>query len=330
MSDLTFGEWAAKRRPAETWKEPKSSFAAWHEKEYGGGSSSAPAAPAVRTDPTVTRPTADAPAADYAYKRDSFSGTSGKLPVPEVDIPEAELPGEDIVEEPKYSVLKGIAGGVQKGLTDLAQTGGNAVAMYEDIQYAPLEVVTGRKIGEFSDNGPLNQWNDSIDRAAERVEDYYADNIAAGGAGAEFLDKAVRKTISFVPQMLYGALTGGTAAVPELTKAASREIPGTAASIRTMVEKLVGDPQYWLSVAETTGERYQDAQEKTPTDDAGGWLKDIAGSAGESLYKEAVGTSDVVPDWFSTLLEIAYEMYDERREKQEKDSWLETLIGLFL
>ena len=71
MGGLTFSEWHEKNRPAETWKEPKSSFAAWHEKEYGGGSRSVPAAPVVRTDPTVSRPTASAPAADYSYDYDS-------------------------------------------------------------------------------------------------------------------------------------------------------------------------------------------------------------------------------------------------------------------
>ena len=52
---MTFGEWHEKNRPGERFREPKSSFAAWHEKEYGGGSSSAPAAPA----------------ADYSYDYDS-------------------------------------------------------------------------------------------------------------------------------------------------------------------------------------------------------------------------------------------------------------------
>ena len=91
-------------------------------------------------------------------------------------------------------------------------------------------------------------------------------------------------------------------------------------------------------------ERYADSNGKMPDagnalrtdairpDDAGGWLKDIAGSAGESLYKEAVGTSEEVSDWFSTLLEIAYEMYDERRleENANEDSWVIELLRYLL
>jgi len=41
---MTFGEWKEKDRSTELFREPKISFAAWREKEYGGGSDPAPAA----------------------------------------------------------------------------------------------------------------------------------------------------------------------------------------------------------------------------------------------------------------------------------------------
>ena len=41
---MTFGEWREKDRSTELTGEPKISFAAWREKEYGGGSDPAPAA----------------------------------------------------------------------------------------------------------------------------------------------------------------------------------------------------------------------------------------------------------------------------------------------
>ena len=42
------------------------------------------------------------------------------------------------------------------------------------------------------------------------------------------------------------------------------------------------------------------------------------------------GGGNVVSDILSTLAEIAYEMYDDRRGKKEEDSWLETLMRLFM
>ena len=41
---MTFGEWREKDRSTELLKEPKLSFAAWRENEYGGGSDPAPTA----------------------------------------------------------------------------------------------------------------------------------------------------------------------------------------------------------------------------------------------------------------------------------------------
>lgn len=236
----------------------------------------------------------------------------------------------DIEKESMYSPIKGIAGGVQKGLTGIAQIGGNTAAMLEDVHYAPLELISGKRIGEISDNGPLNLWNDSIDRTAERVEDYYAKNIAAGGTGAEFLDKLVDKTVSLIPQALYTMHTGGGSAVPELINSASHGLPGIAGDIQSAAERLAEDPLYWLSAAGTTGESYQEHMKEKPTEVAGGWLQNVARSLGKGLFKEAVGTSDEVPDVLSTLAEVAYEMYREKHDERPENSWLDALAQLML
>lgn len=162
------------------------------------------------------------------------------------------------------------------------------------------------------------------------MEDYYGDNIAAGGMGAELLDKAVSKAISFVPQALYTGLTGGAAALPELAKAAGGSLPGIAGDIQSVAGKVAGDPQYWLSAAGTAGERYQEAKEKTPASSAGGWLQNVAQSVGEGLYKEAIGSSDEVPEWLSALTEIAYEMYEEKDEEEQTDSWITEFLRYLL
>ena len=48
----------------------------------------------------------------------------------------------------------------------------------------------------------------------------------------------------------------------------------------------------------------------------------MAQSVGKGLYKEAIGTSEEVPDVLSILAEIAYEMYEERRSERQDDSVL--------
>ena len=59
---MTFGEWREKDRSAQLTGEPKLSFAAWREKEYGGGSDPAPAA--------VT---------GYSYNTDSYDSQMKRL-----------------------------------------------------------------------------------------------------------------------------------------------------------------------------------------------------------------------------------------------------------
>lgn len=57
-----------------------------------------------------------------------------------------------------YSLAKGTAGALQKGLQQIAEAGGNTFAFAEDAVLAPLELAFGRDLGEISDNAPLNRW----------------------------------------------------------------------------------------------------------------------------------------------------------------------------
>lgn len=229
-----------------------------------------------------------------------------------------------------YSLPKGIAGGIQKGLTDIAKKGGSSFAWLEDIQYVPMEMLFGQEIGTFSDKGPMNLWNDSIQREADAVEDYYADNVVAGGWGAELLDKTVSKAVSLIPSVAVDFFTHGAGTASELESAAANRLPGISSSFRTVTEKLAKDPAYWLSVAGTTGERYEDAMKELEGADAGNWVNAVGRSVGESLYKEAIGTNGEIPDILSALAEIAYKMYEEKHAEESGDSLLSVLAQLFL
>ena len=57
-----------------------------------------------------------------------------------------------------YSLAKGTAGALQKGLQRVAEAGGNTFAFAEDAVLAPFELAFGRDLGEISDNAPLNRW----------------------------------------------------------------------------------------------------------------------------------------------------------------------------
>lgn len=255
----------------------------------------------------------------------SFGGLQGT-----VDRPHAGRSGRTMdADKSTYSPIKGIAGGLQKGLTNIAKKGGSVVALAEDIQYALPEVITGRKLGTFSDNGSMNLWNDSIQRAAASVEDYYADNVAAGGKTAELLDKSVSKVVSLLPSIAMDYFMPGAGAASELGNAAANSLPGMGSSFRTVSEKLVKDPRYWLSVAGTMGERYEDGLKELEDMDLGNWVNTLTRSAAESLYKEAINTSKVLSDNFPVLTELAYEMYGQEVD-EEKESFLDELAKLFL
>ena len=302
---MNFAEWSEKRK-----KEPADAVS-FDDGSFGGGGSFGGAS-GTRERVYGGR---GGVSAGNAYTEDGFSGISGDFR------PE---------KEKEYSIVKGIAGGVQKGLTGIAKKGGATAALAEDILFAPMEKITGQQQGNISDYGPLNLWNDSIQRAAEAVDDYYADNIAAGGLGAEFFDKLLSKAVSLFPDAAVGYFTGGVGNVPELEIATLPGQSGTMGAVKSITDKLTGDPQYWFSVAGTTGESYQDTMDDTEDDSS--WWEKITRSAGKGLYKEAVNTSEEIPDYLTSLAEIAHEMYEEKYAKteaeEEKNVLQQALDGL--
>lgn len=148
-------------------------------------------------------------------------------------------------------------------MQQVAQAGGNTLAFAEDIAMAPFELTSGLKLGELSDNAPFNRWAQKIREEGNAVNEYYAENIKAGGKGAEIFDRFGSSLIAAVPQAAAAVLSGGTSAVASTAglqaQAASALSPGLTTTIRNVVGKMAANPQYWLSFSQAVGNGYENA-----------------------------------------------------------------------
>ena len=162
-----------------------------------------------------------------------------------------------------YSLAKGTAGVLQKGLQRVAEAGGNTLAFAEDIAMAPFELTSGLKLGKLSDNAPFNRWAQKIREEGDAVDQYYAENVKAGGKGAEIFDRLGSSLIAAAPQAAAAVFTGGTSAVASTAglqaQAASALSPGLTTTIRNVVDKAAQNPQYWMSFSQTVGNSYENS-----------------------------------------------------------------------
>lgn len=166
--------------------------------------------------------------------------------------------------EKKYSLGKGLAGVAQKGLSQIAQAGGATLAFVEDVISAPFELISGQRLGDLSNTGPLNRWNDAIKREAQEINDYYAENVEAGGKAAELFDRYGAGAVAALPQAIAAWLTAGTSVVAQSTAGLSQVAtaasnPGIRSTLLNMVQNSANNPQYWLSFANTVGGDYEEA-----------------------------------------------------------------------
>ena len=173
-----------------------------------------------------------------------------------------------VEEEPatneKYSLGQGAAGVLQKGLNQIAQAGGDTLALAEDIVLAPFELFSGMELGSLSDSAPLNTWAQKIREEGQYATDYHAANVKAGGKAAELFDQYGSATVAAAPQAVIAMMTGGTSAMAQtttgLTMAAQTAMsPGVRTTITNTVSQMSKDPQYWTSFAQMVGGSYENA-----------------------------------------------------------------------
>ena len=176
---------------------------------------------------------------------------------------------EDLEKETgleEYSFGKSVMGAVQKGLGQIAQAGGDTLALAEDIALAPFELLSGNDLGTFSDKGLLNRWAADIREEQEAVQKYYAPNAEKGGKAAQIFEELGAGVVAAVPQAVLALLTGGGSAAAQttagLTRTAAQAVsPGVAATARNAVRTMAKDPQYWTSFAQVVGGSYEQAMD---------------------------------------------------------------------
>ena len=163
-----------------------------------------------------------------------------------------------------YSPLKTVGGIVQRGLSQIAQAGGNTLAFAEDVLLRPIEWVSGLEAGQLSDDAPFNTWAEAIRKESDAVNAYYAENSAKGGKIAQTVEDLGAATVAAAPQAIMAFLSGGGSAIASttagLTQTATSAIsPSLMNTVRNAVTGMAKDPQYWASFAQVVGDSYEQA-----------------------------------------------------------------------
>ena len=164
----------------------------------------------------------------------------------------------------RYNPLMSAAGAVQRGLGQVAQFGGDTLAMAEDAVYAPFELVSGLKLGDLSDEGFFNRWAADIRRENEGVAQFYQRNMELGGKPAEILEGLGASAVAAAPQAALALFTGGGSlgvqTASGLARAAAAELrPGLGTTVGNAVEAMAKNPQFWTAFAQVVGGGYEEA-----------------------------------------------------------------------
>ena len=216
-----------------------------------------------------------------------------------------------------YSVGKGLAGVAQKGLGQIAQAGGNTLALGEDILLAPLELATGQKLGSISDTAPINLWAQKIREENEAVQQKYQQNTLKGGQKAEVIENLGTATVAAVPQAVIALLTGGGSTAAQttagLTSTAAQAIsPTVSGTVTNAISSMAQNPQYWTSFSQVVGNSYEDAlangasREQAVFNAIGNGLLNAAVEVGggiETLPSELRGGSNAWKTWVKSALD---------------------------
>lgn len=195
----------------------------------------------------------------------------------------------------KYSLGKGVAGAVAKGVNQAAQGVASTLAMAEDVLLSPFELLSGQKLGELSDTAPLNKLSQRIKNEGQETQKKYAGNVAKGGKAAELLDKYGAATVAAVPQAVMAYLTAGASAGASTAgigaRAAAEMTPSMAGTIRRGVTAMAKDPNYWTAFSQVVGQSYDEAMDdmaKTGTENNKARTKAALYAMGNGLLNAAV------------------------------------------
>lgn len=195
----------------------------------------------------------------------------------------------------KYSLGKGVAGAVAKGVNQAAQGVASTLALAEDVLLSPFELLSGQKLGDLSDTAPLNKLSQRIKNEGQETQKKYADNVAKGGKAAELLDKYGSATVAAVPQAVMAYLTAGASAGASTAglgaQAAAKMTPSMAGTIRRGVAAMAKNPNYWTAFSQVVGQSYDEAMDdmaKTGTENNKARTKAALYAMGNGLLNAAV------------------------------------------
>ena len=195
----------------------------------------------------------------------------------------------------KYSLGKGVAGAVAKGVNQAAQGVASTLALAEDVLLSPFELLSGQKLGELSDTAPLNKLAQRIKNEGQETQKKYAGNVAKGGKAAALLDKYGAATVAAVPQAVMAYLTAGASAGASTAglgaRAAAEMTPSMAGTIRRGVAAMAKDPNYWTAFSQVVGQSYDEAMDdmaKTGTENNKARTKAALYAMGNGLFNAAV------------------------------------------
>lgn len=162
-----------------------------------------------------------------------------------------------------FSAGKLAADTVMRGVNEFAGFFGSGFAMAEDLIGYGEGLLTGQPGVNLMEGGPLNTWNQSIQREGQAMERSAARNIAKGGKAAETVYKYGTQTVAAVPQAVLAMLTGGgsaAASTASLAGTAAKALsPSLSRTVSQAVSGMAKNPQYWTSFAQVVGPGYQQA-----------------------------------------------------------------------
>lgn len=150
----------------------------------------------------------------------------------------------------------------KKGLNEIAKGSSSLLAMAEDVLFSPFELLSGHKLGTFSDNGVFNRWNESISNEGAAIDASAAENMKDSKLAQKVYEYGAA-TINAVPQALLAIYTAGGSAgatAANMAKQAAAEAsPGVASTVSRAVQGLAKDKNFWTAASQVVGRSYEDA-----------------------------------------------------------------------
>lgn len=173
---------------------------------------------------------------------------------------------KEVEEARDYSLRMSLLSAAARGVNQIAQFGGDTLALAEDAVLAPFELLGGQDLGDLSDTAPFNKWAHGIREEGETIAQYYQPNRERGGKGAELLEDLGAATVAAVPQAVVAMLTGGGSVAAQgaagLSRTAAQAVsPTVANTVREAVSGMARNPNYWTSFAQVVGGSYESALE---------------------------------------------------------------------